>query len=132
LTSISEKFGVDLLLIMIANDLEPDSVIFIGQQILIPDPNVPLPTATPLPPGLPRGFLIEYRVVSGDTLTAIALRFNSTVDAILEANEELEDANSIEVGQILTIPINLVTPGPTSTALPQNTPGSIFTLTPTP
>ena len=44
-----------------------------------------------------------YEVQSGDTLGVIAENFGVTVDAIVSANN-LADANSIFVGQILTIP----------------------------
>ena len=130
LSSIAEKFGVAVLRIMEANDMA-DANIFIGQQLLIPDPNAEAPTATPLPANLPRGFLIEYRIQPGDTLSTIAEQFNSTVQAILDANEDLTDENQIFVGQLIMVPVNLVTPAPTSTEGPVSTPGAIFTLTPT-
>jgi LysM repeat protein len=131
LSSIAEQFGVDLILIMVANELESEAI-FIGQQLLIPDPNAPTPTPTPLPDNLPPGFIIEYRVQPEDSLIAIAIKFNTTVEAILEANEGLVDENSIFVGQIILVPINLVTPAPTNTEGPVSTPGSISTLTPSP
>jgi LysM repeat protein len=133
LSSIAEQFGVDVIRIMEANELETEAI-FISQQLLIPDPNEPPPSATPLPEGLPPGFLIEYRVQPEDSLIAIAIKFNSTVEAILEANEALEDENSIFVGQVIQVPVNLVTPVPTNTPgepAPATTPGSIATLTPT-
>ena len=132
LFGIAEQFGVDVNRLLEVNELSFDSIIAPGQQILIPDPNEELPTATPLPEGLPRGTEIEYRVQTGDTLTSIALKFNSTEEAILEANEEIEDANSIFVGQVIIVPVNLVTPAPTATGAPLNTPGAIATLTPVP
>lgn len=140
-SSIAEKFDVDLMVLIEVNrerlNLDPaNPVVFVGDQVLIPAPGATLPTATPLPEGLPRGTRIEYRVQSGDTLAGIALRFNSTVEDILEQNEDLEDANSIFPGQLLTIRVNLVTPVPTEETTPEeapaNTPGAIFTLTPTP
>jgi len=75
----------------------------------------------------------------GDSLAAIALQFNSTVEDILEQNEDLEDANAIFAGQILIIRINLVTPVPTEEGAageaeetPASDPGTIATLTPAP
>lgn len=44
-----------------------------------------------------------YVVESGDTLSAIAKRFNTTVRAIVRAND-LADPDVIDVGQELTIP----------------------------
>lgn len=43
-------------------------------------------------------------VTLGDTLTAIARRCNTTVDALVEANPEITDPDRIDVGQVLTVP----------------------------
>jgi hypothetical protein len=57
-------------------------------------------------------------------LFALAEQFNSTVERILEETndyraenelDEMEDANDILVGDILIIPVNIVTPVPTAT-----------------
>ncbi len=111
LSSIADKFGVDFIVIMALNGLNNDSVLFVGQQLVIPDPNTGLPAPTPLPEGLGRGDEIEYLVLPGDSLGTIAEAFLSTEDAIIEANE-LENPNSLFVGQLLLIPINLITPTP--------------------
>jgi LysM repeat protein len=43
--------------------------------------------------------------VSGDSLTAIARRFGTTVDALAELNDIApEDRNKLYVGQVLLIP----------------------------
>jgi LysM repeat protein len=82
-----------------------------------------LPTATPIPPDLPRGTRIDYVVESGDSLALIASKFNSTEEAILAIEENaLEDPNAIFVGQLLVIPVNLVTP--TATRPPTSTPAT--------
>ena len=83
-------------------------VIFVGQTIKIPLPGTVLPTTTPLPPNLGRGTKVEYRVLPGDTLAGIAVRFNSLPDAIIEENN-IEDANALRAGDTLQIPVNLVT-----------------------
>ena len=69
----------------------------------------------------------------GDSVGSIAVLLRSTVDDILEYNE-LEDPNAIFPGQILLVRVNLVTPVPTEEGAdaPANTPGAIFTLTPSP
>lgn len=85
-----------------------NGVIFVGQTITIPPPGSVLPTFTPIPGNLPRGTLIEYSVLPGDTLAGIAVRFNSLEADIIEENE-IENANALQVGQILQIPVNLVT-----------------------
>jgi len=56
------------------------------------------PTATPTPTATVR----RYTVVSGDTLTRIAVRFGVTVNAIRTANNLASD--TIRVGQVLVIP----------------------------
>ncbi len=117
--SISEKFslGEDGILLLLA--LNPDPAergyVFVGEEVLVPNPGMELPTVTPIPVELPRGTLLNYTVRPGDSIAAIAIKFRSTEDAIIEENE-LENANTIQVGQILIIPANLVTPAPTRLA----------------
>lgn len=94
-------------------------IIFVGQTIRIPPPGSILPTFTPIPANLPRGTLIEYSVLPGDTLAGIAVRFNSLEADIVEENA-IENVNALQVGQVLQIPINLVTP--TATLPPTSTP----------
>lgn len=96
-----------------------NGVIFVGQTIRIPPPGSVLPTSSPIPSNLRSGTLVEYRVLPGDTLAGIAFRFNSIAANIIEENE-IEDANALQVGQVLQIPVNLVTPTPTlpSTSTP--------------
>ena len=94
-------------------------VVYPGQQIFIPNPDLKLPTATSIPANLARGTLVNYQVQSGDSLAGIASKFNSTVDDIVKQNK-LTDANAIQAGQMLQIPVNLVTP--TATRPPTSTP----------
>ena len=66
-----------------------------------------LPSPTPLPlattvPVTPVPGEFEYTVQWGDTLYSLALRFNTTVDAIVTLNG-LENASYIRVGQVLRI-----------------------------
>ncbi|MBX3038049.1 MAG: LysM peptidoglycan-binding domain-containing protein [Anaerolineales bacterium] len=100
--------------------IDPTTQIVIpGQVILLPYPGMPLPTATPLPPDLRPGTLIDYVVQSGDSLAGIANLFNSTIDAISKQNN-ITNPNELFVGQLLQIPVNLVTP--TATRPPTSTP----------
>jgi LysM repeat protein len=127
LISIAEQYNVEYVWIMLLNGLTYESILFAGDQLLIPNPDMGLPTSTPFPPNLPRGVIIEYFVLPGDTLLLISEEFLSTIDRIVEENE-LEDASSIFPGQVLKIPYYIVTPtfGPSETPTPQETP------TPTP
>jgi LysM repeat protein len=73
-------------------------------------------TFTPTP--IPAGFqgVIEYTIQQGDTLESIAKRFMSTVDAIRKENEgSLEDPNTIVVGRVIRVPVNVLLLPPTNT-----------------
>ena len=67
----------------------------IGQVICIPE-------TTPPPPRCPMGSF-AYTVMAGDTLYLLAIRYNTTVQAILAINPGL-DPNNLRVGQIICIP----------------------------
>ena len=137
LSTIADKFqlgddGIPLILLLNPYGGKPGlgidpatSIVYPGQILFIPNPGMQLPTATPIPPDLPRGTKVPYIVQAGDTLAGIAALFNSTVDAIIKEND-LTDPNAIYVGQQLIIPVNLVTP--TATRPPTSTP---ITATPT-
>jgi LysM repeat protein len=115
LWSIATKFNVDLLVLIAINNLDPaNPVIRVGDKLIIPGPDTQLPSPTPLPTNIRRGTKIDYTVLLGDSLLAIALRFNSTVDEIKKENK-IENENQIFPGQVLVIPVNLVTPVPTPT-----------------
>lgn len=131
LALIVEKFnlgddGVALILLLNPYDAEegigidPSTQIVIpGQVILLPNPGMQLPTATPVPADLPRGTKINYTVQAGDSLGGIAAKFNSTIDAIITENS-IDNPNALFVGQLLVIPVNMVTP--TATRPPTSTP----------
>ncbi|MBX3049691.1 MAG: LysM peptidoglycan-binding domain-containing protein [Anaerolineales bacterium] len=122
ISAIAERFGLDTvegpIIIMLLNGMNNDSVLFVGQELIIPDPNMAIPSPTPLPENLRRGDQIEYFVLPGDTLALIAARFASTEAAIISANS-LDNPNNIFVGQILLVPVNMVTatPGPSPTPI---------------
>lgn len=108
-------------------------ILFVGDEVLVPAPGATVPTPTPIPFDVLPGFRVEYMVRPGDSVGSIAFALRSTVDDILEYND-LEDPNAIFPGQILLVRVNLVTPAPTEEGEggPENTPGSISTLTPVP
>ncbi len=121
LFGIAERFGVDLLILIAINNLEPDQPIDLGDELTIPGPDTELPTTTPVPLSVRRGTIVIYVVQTGDNLALIATKLNSTIEAIVEENE-LENPNDIRVGQQLNVPVNLVTPIPTDTPPPLTTP----------
>lgn len=68
----------------------------------------PTPVATPGPEQTPT----LYPIRSGDTLARIARQNGITVADILAANPEIVNANHIEVGQVIVIPLPPATPAP--------------------
>ena len=116
LGAIATRFGTDIPTLLALNpSIDPTTlVIYVGQKILVPPPNMQLPTPTAVSTLVPPGTLISYTVLSGDTLGVIAIRFNSTVAAIVKENK-LVNANDIFAGLILKIPVNIATPVPTAT-----------------
>ncbi|MFZ3070569.1 MAG: LysM peptidoglycan-binding domain-containing protein, partial [Anaerolineaceae bacterium] len=128
---IADKYAVDVEVLMYLNNLDSSCIIHVGATILVPAPGQELPTATPLPTDIKKGTVIDYTVRSGDTLEGLAKRFNSTVEKIVyETNRyrrtqdlaEIEDNNDLYIGDLLKIPVNLVTPVPTATATRTMTP----------
>ena len=68
----------------------------------------PASDVTPLPtrPNFKPGELVEYTAQSGDTLPALAARFNTTVEEILAANTFIPvDATTMPPGMPMKIPI---------------------------
>ena len=113
---IAVQFEVEMDVLQAINNFDGDCPIQPGDTILIPAPGQTLPTETPLPTDLALGTKIEYTIKTGDSLASIASIFNTTVEAILEDNEDLEDENTIYAGQKIVIRVNIVTP--TNTPLP--------------
>jgi len=131
LSDIATRFGTTIPILLALNpSIDPATlIIYVGQKILVPPPNMELPTPTEVSTLLPYGTLINYMVMPDDTLGAIAERFRSTVDAIVKENK-LANANDIFAGLILKVPVNIATPVPTATVgtvyptviIPTNTP----------
>ena len=87
LSEIAQLFGTSVDAIAQANGIENPDLIFAGQTLCVPvGPDVRI-----------------YRVRSGDTLSGIAQRFGTTVDALVEANG-IENPDLIFPGQRLLIP----------------------------
>lgn len=127
LDAIAQRSGLGedgVLLILDANPViinELNGVIQVGQKITIPAPGTTRPSATPIPADITRGTKIDYRVLPGDTLAGIAAKFNSKTEDIISVNK-IENANVLAVGQLLKVPVNLVTA--TATLPPTSTPVS--------
>lgn len=83
---------------------------------------------------------MDYTVIKGDTLSGIAQRNNTTVDALAKGNN-ISNPNIINVGQSIKIP-SIITPAPSQTSTTatfnqiasnrSNTQGNLTPPTPTP
>ncbi|MCD6290249.1 MAG: LysM peptidoglycan-binding domain-containing protein [Anaerolineae bacterium] len=113
LSLIAARYGTTVQAIVQANGLSNPNLIYVGQRLIIPQVllvSYPTPP-TPWPPvsdteGNQESQQVAgqtYVVRPGDTLYAIAVRFNTTPYAIAKANG-LHNLHWIYVGQKLTIP----------------------------
>lgn len=139
--SLAQKFNTDLAVLIKLNEPQygANCIISVGAKLLIPPPGAQLPTSTPVDlTTLAKGSIFRgYEVQTGETLSVIAEKFLSTVDAIMRQNK-LTDANAIFLGQKLDIPVNIATLIPTA-ALTNTPTGTlpatavpVATSTPTP
>ncbi len=110
LYSISLRFNTTVQAIASANNISNPNLIFAGQTLVIPTSGTtpPAPTVTP-------GGTVIYTVQPGDYLAKIARQFNTTVSAIVAANN-IPNPNLIYPGQQLVIPVGSTTPPPATSA----------------
>lgn len=88
LKTIANKYGVSIEAIAVANNIIDPNRIFVGQRLSIPAAVTPPRTHT---------------VKAGERLSDIATRYNTTVEALLQANN-FSNPNVIFVGQVLQLP----------------------------
>jgi lysozyme len=99
--SIANKYGVTVRELVSANP----QLLKISDKLTVPVPvAIPQESGNPPTPGENGGSPARtYTVRRGDTLTVIAIRYGTTVAAIAAANN-IANPNSIQIGQLLTIP----------------------------
>jgi LysM repeat protein len=110
LSSISRMYNVSVQALMAANNIYNPNVIYAGQTLCIPG-------TTPYPPP-PPPCSTYYTVQWGDTLSSIAARYKTTVQAIMTANN-ITNPNYIYAGMILYVPCSGGTKPPPSGGYPQ-------------
>jgi|GEM_PF-514847 len=94
-------------------------------------PTQPAGTAAPTVTISPNA--ATYTVVTGDTLSLIAQRFNLTLDQLLALNPSLTRESVIQVGQVINVSGQAATPAATApTATPRPLPTLAPSATPTP
>jgi LysM repeat protein len=122
LSVIAKTHGLSLAALMAANFIGNPHTIYVGQRLTIPDAadeETQGPEAQPSKVGPERSGYYYYTVQPGDTLSALAKQFNSTMLALLEYNS-LPNAETVYRGLELRIPFG---PPPLPVDLPP-TPGS--------
>ena len=119
LWKIAQKFGVSVDSIKNINNLSSNSLA-LGQQIKIPSNATTTNTSTTNSVSKQ-----TYTVKSGDTLSAIAWIYETTVDAIKKQNNL--SSNNLSIGQILIIPSKNASP---TTDAPKDTKNTSINETP--
>jgi LysM repeat protein len=129
---IAARYGVSVADLMAFNGMSSD-VLQIDQKLTIPLGDVPrgadgLPVPTPTP--TPKSAIYLVVVRAGDTIESIAKRLGSSVDAIVDFNDNLQNADTIiRPGEQVIVPVGTITStltvqsasGPTSTPVPTPT-----------
>jgi len=87
LSSIARKFGIRTQTVLWANQLTENSLLRIGQKLVI----------------LPSDGLL-YKIRQGDTLGKIAQRYSISIDSILNTNKLAGIETTLAIGQIILLP----------------------------
>lgn len=118
---IAKQFGTTVNAVRSANGLNASGFIREGQTLTIPTAQTTAPVAAPAP--VVGG---NHTVTQGETVSAIAARYGTTVEAVVSANG-LDGRAFIRAGQTLTIPgANTAAPTTTAPATSQQLVGSTF------
>jgi len=141
LGAIAARFGTTVSALAAANGIANSNLIVVGQVLHLDTTSVGTapprtsPVATsPVTTKTTSGTRQTYTVQAGDTLAAIAARYDTTVSALASANG-IADPNLIVVGQVLVIgggsvtTAPVLTSAPTSTSTPTSTPAPTTTTT---
>lgn len=117
-SGIAHRTGTTVAAIVAANNLRSDALIKVGQVLRLPSA---AQQAAPVRAAAPAAST-THTVAAGDTVSALATRYGTTVDAIVSANR-LDSRALIIIGQRLTIPGSGVkSAGSTASAAPAATP----------
>jgi LysM repeat protein len=100
---LATRFGTTVAAVVQANGLDARAFIRVGQVLTIPTGTAATPAASPAAPAAAAAPAATYTVASGDTVSALATRFGTTVAAIVQANG-LDQRARIRIGQQLAIP----------------------------
>ncbi|MGG6432269.1 LysM peptidoglycan-binding domain-containing protein [Anoxybacillus sp. D401a] len=120
LWKIAQTFRTSVTELKTLNQLTTDTI-FIGQVLQVPDGQTTVQTTAPT------NTTTTYTIQSGDTLSTIARKWNTTVTRLLELNPTITDVNRIYVGQVLQVPVAASTTNTTTNQLTSPTPAPTVT-----
>jgi len=109
LSAIAVRFGTTVAALVATNHIANPNLIFPGQILTVTGGSPAAPAPAPPPAPAPRS--ISYMVHRGDTLGAIAVRFGTTVAALVATNH-IANPNLIFPGQVLVISSGVSSPAP--------------------
>lgn len=132
---IAAQYGVSRQDLMAANAMSND-LLQVDQKLTIPAgpmPRGPDGKIIPTPTATPKSGLFKVLVREGDTIESIAKRMGSSIEAIVQANEAIANADTIiRPGELLNVPVGTVTFTPADLAAVAPTATFVPTPTPTP
>lgn len=99
LLSIAAQYDTSVEAILMVNEITDPTTLQIGQKLFIPVTPTPVVKTTPTPT-VP---LVFHIIEAGDTLLALAIQYDTTVDELMAANW-LTDPSGLQIGQKLVIP----------------------------
>jgi LysM repeat protein len=109
LSAIAFRFDVPLQTLYDLNDLTPDTVLRIGQEIILGYSEGTSPPAATALPDIPEGVTVgadgtlRYTVVANDTLIGIAVTYDLTLPELLALNEGLAENGLLTIGQEIVV-----------------------------
>ncbi len=101
LSEIADRYGISLSRLMQANGISDPDLVVVGQRISIPGRG-----GTTAPSGSARSSqpMAPYTVKSGETLSEIAARFNTSTERLMQANG-ISDPDLVMSGTRLQVPL---------------------------
>lgn len=107
LSAIAVRFELTLQELYAMNDLDEDSVLTVGQQIVlgISDESAGQGESEPLPPGVEVGpdDTLVYQVQENDTLLGIAVQHDLELEELLALNPTLTEDSLLQLGQDIVV-----------------------------
>jgi len=120
LSAIADRLGTTVDALVAANGIKNANLIYPGQVLTVPSASssgsdsASTSGADAGSTGTKAPTTTSYTIVAGDTLSAIAARHGTTVEALVQENG-ISNPNRISVGQVLKIPSGAATTSTTDT-----------------